>query len=86
MSILVSTGLVESVMRYCRLCMVVFYNLVTFAMKENIEQRYPIKFCVKLNKSATEIFASLTEAYGDATIENYGFSVAQSFQRGSRKC
>ena len=35
-------------------------------MQENIE-RYTIKFCVKLNKSATETFASLTEAYGDAT-------------------
>jgi len=48
--------------------MIVFYNLVTFAIEENIEQRYAIKFCVKLNKSATETFASLTEAYGDATL------------------
>ena len=48
--------------------MVVFYNLVTFAMQENIEEQYTIKFCVKLNKSATETFASLTEAYGDATV------------------
>ena len=68
MSILVSTGLVESVVCYCCLCMVVFCNLVTFAMQENIEQRYAIKFCVKLNKSATETFASLTEAYRDATL------------------
>ena len=68
MSILVSTGLVEPVVRYCCLCMVVFSNLVTFAMQENIEQRCAIKFCVKLSKSATEIFASLTEAYGDATL------------------
>jgi len=37
-------------------------------MQENIEQRYVIKFCVKLNKSAAETFASLTEAYGDATL------------------
>jgi uncharacterized cysteine cluster protein YcgN (CxxCxxCC family) len=48
--------------------MVVFYNLVTFEMQKNIEQRYAIKFCVKLNKSATETFASLTETYGDATL------------------
>jgi len=27
-----------------------------------------MKFCVKLNESATETFASLTEAYGDATL------------------
>jgi len=39
-----------------------------FMMQENTEQRYAIKFCVKLNKSATETFASLTEAYGDATL------------------
>jgi len=44
------------------------YNLVKFAIQENIEQRYTIKFCVKLNKSATEICASLTEAYGDTTL------------------
>jgi len=37
-------------------------------MQKNIEQHYAIKFCVKLNKSATETFASLTEAYGDATL------------------
>ena len=42
--------------------MVVFSNFVTFAMQENIEQRYAIKFCVKLNKSAIETFDSLTEA------------------------
>jgi len=34
--------------------MVMFYNLITFAMQENIEQQYAIKFCVKLNKSATQ--------------------------------
>ena len=48
--------------------MVVFSNLVTFAMQENIEQRYAIKFCEKLNKSATETFSSLTEAYGHVTL------------------
>ena len=68
MSILVSTGLVESVVRYCCLCEVVFYNLVTFVMQKNIEQRYAIKFCVKLNKSTTETLASLTEAYGGAAL------------------
>ena len=67
MFILVSTGLVEPVVRCCCLCIVVFSNLVTFPMQENIEQRYAIKFWVKLNKSATETFASLTEAYGVAT-------------------
>ena len=55
------------------MCLVVFYNLVTFAMQENIEQWYAIKFFVKLNKSATETFASLTEAYGDATLSRTMF-------------
>jgi hypothetical protein len=55
-------------MRYCCLCMVMFYNLITSAMQEIIEQRYAIKLCVKLHKSATETFSSLTEAYGDATL------------------
>jgi hypothetical protein len=55
MFILVSTGLVESVVRYCSLCMVVFYNPVMFAMQENIEQRHAIKFFVKLNKSARHL-------------------------------
>ena len=68
MFILVSTGLVELVVHYCCLCMAVFSSLVTFAMQENIEQSYAIKFCVKLNKSVTDTFASLTEAYGDATL------------------
>jgi len=68
MSILVSTGLVQSVVHCCCLCMVVFYDLVTFAMQENIEQRNAIKFCVKRNKSATETFVSLIESYGDATL------------------
>jgi hypothetical protein len=49
--------------------MVVFYNLVTFAVQKIIKQGYTIKFCVELNKSATETFASLTEAYGDATLQ-----------------
>ena len=67
MSVLVSTGLVEPVMRYCCLCMVVFSNLVTFARHENIEQQYAIKFCMKPT-NLPETFASLTEAYGDATL------------------
>ena len=44
-------------------------------MQENIEQLYAIKFCVKLNKSATETFASLTEAYGDAALPRNVVSV-----------
>ena len=64
-------------------CVWSFSNLVTFAMQENIEQRYPIKFCVKLNKSATETFASLTEAYGDATLSRtMGFKWHKAFKEG----
>lgn len=64
MSILVSTGSIESVMNYYyeRSC---FVTLLTFAMQENIEQWYAIKFCLKLKKSATD---SLIEAYGGTTL------------------
>jgi len=83
MSILVSAGLVESVVCYCCLCMVMFYNLLTFVMQENIEQWYAIKFCVKLNKSATETSASLTEAYGDATLSRtMVFKWHKAFKQG----
>jgi len=59
-----------------------FYHFVTFAMRENIEQRYAIKFCVKLNKS-TETFASLTEAYGDATLSRtVVFKWQKAFKEG----
>jgi len=58
------------------------YNHVTFVMQENIEQRYAIKFCVKLNKSATETFASLTEAYGDAISRTMVFKWHKAFKEG----
>jgi hypothetical protein len=52
MSIFVSAGLVESVVRYCCLCMVVFYNLVMFAMHENAHT--PEDFLIaKITVSAT---------------------------------
>jgi len=73
MSILVSTGLVESVVRYCCLYMVVFYNLVTFAMQENIEQRYAIKFCMKLKKSAMDICFFNRNLWRCHSFENNGF-------------
>ena len=64
--------------------MVVFYNLIMFTMQENIEQ-YAIKFCVKLNKSATETFASLTEAYGDATLSKTMVFKWHKASKGGRK-
>ena len=50
-------------------------------MQENIEQLYAIKFCVELNKSATETFASLTEAYGNTTLSRtMGFKWHKAFK------
>ena len=70
-------------MHCCCLCMVTFYHLVTFVMQENIEQCYTTKFCVKLNKSATETFASLTEAYGGATLSRtMVFKWHEAFKEG----
>jgi transposase len=52
-------------------------------MERNIEQRYAIKFCVKLKKSATETFENLTEAYGDATLSrNMVFRWHKAFTEG----
>jgi len=52
-------------------------------MQKNTEQRYAIKFCVKLNKSATETFDSLTEAYGDATLSRtMVFKWHEAFKEG----
>jgi hypothetical protein len=60
-----------------------FYNLVTFTMQDSIEQWYTIKFCVKLNKSATETFAFLTEAYRDATqLRTMVFKWREAFKEG----
>ena len=65
--------------------MVVFSNIVTIEMQENIEQRYAIKFCVKLNKSATETFASLTEAYGDALYRELWFLSGTKLSKEGRE-
>jgi hypothetical protein len=86
MSILISTGLVESVVCYCSLYMVVFYKLVTFAMEEKIEQRYAIKFCVKLKISATETFASLTGVYGEATLSRTMVLSSTKLSKRAEKC
>ena len=48
-------------MRYCCLCMVVFYNLTCDT------GTYQTVVCYQI-LSATETFASLTEAHGDATL------------------
>ena len=83
MSILVATGLAESLVHYCYLCMVLFYNLIMCAMQESIKQWYAIKFCVKLNKSAIETFASLTEAYRVATLSRtMAFKWHKAFKEG----
>lgn len=37
-------------------------------MQQNIDVRYEINFCVKLNKSATKSFHSSFEAYLDVTL------------------
>jgi hypothetical protein len=36
--------------------------------KRNLEQRCAIKFCVKLNKNATETYEKLERAYGEHAL------------------
>jgi len=70
---------------YCCLCMVMFYNLITFAMQANIEQRYAIKFFVKLYKSATESFVSLTEVYGMPLYQELRFLSGTKLSNRAKK-
>ena len=65
----VSTGLVEPVMCYCCLCMVVFSNLVTFAMQENIEQI----LCETQQICHRDICFFNRSLWRCHCIENYGF-------------
>jgi len=52
-------------------------------MQENNEQRHATKFCVKLNKSATETFSSLIETYGDdAVSRTVAFKWHKAFREG----
>lgn len=37
-------------------------------MEKNLEQRYAIKFCVKLGKTATETLGMIKDAYGNAAL------------------
>ena len=42
-------------------------------MQKSIEQRYAIKFCVRLKKSKQEAYGLLKEAYGDEQISQASF-------------
>jgi len=39
-------------------------------MQRSLEQRYAIKFCVKLGKSGSKTFHLLRTAYGDAVLSS----------------
>lgn len=41
-------------------------------MQRSLEQRYAIKFCVKLGKSATETFNIIKQAYPDIALARSG--------------
>ena len=42
-------------------------------MQKNIEQRYAIKFCVRLNKAKQEAYGLLKKAYGDKLMHQASF-------------
>ena len=42
-------------------------------MQKNIEQRYTIKFCVRLKKTKQETYGLLKEAYGDEQMSQASF-------------
>lgn len=52
-------------------------------MERTIEQRFSIKFCVKLKKTATETLQMIQEAYGeDALSRTQVFQWHQNFREG----
>ena len=54
---------------------------------KNLEQRKNIKFCVKIGKSASEMLAPLTVAYGEYAVEEIEcFKMAQVVQGRVRRC
>jgi len=78
---LVSTGFVQPVVRYKSLFFVAFHNPVTYAKQENIEQVKEMLFCVKLNKSATEMFASFTDNFKDDTTSRSIILISTKFSK-----
>jgi hypothetical protein len=61
-------------------CVVVFVYYLRGEMQRSLEQRYTIKFCVKLGKSGSETLQLLRTAYGDAVYGDavYGDAVSSS--------
>jgi hypothetical protein len=58
------TALAQIVCCYTAFEEVVFFPCVVKMLSSKVEQRVAIKFLVKLNKTPTECFRMLTEAYG----------------------
>ena len=57
--------------------------LVTVMMQRNIEQRYAIKFCVKLGKSGSETVEMLKKAFGDEVLsQSQVYKWYQAFKNG----
>ena len=55
---------------------------VTEMEERNFEQRYAIKFCVKLGETGIETFNKLKQAYGEHTFsDNKCSSGIRHFQR-----
>jgi hypothetical protein len=48
----------------------VCYDFAVAKMQRSLDQRYAIKFCVKLNKTSTETIGLLKEAYGDQSLSS----------------
>ena len=44
-------------------------------MERTVEQRYAVKFCFKLGKSASETFELIRQAYGDDALSTTRVSV-----------
>jgi hypothetical protein len=43
-------------------------NLIEWKMQRHLEQRYSVKFCVKLKKTATQTFRMIQEDYQEEVM------------------
>lgn len=56
-------------------------------MSDKCEQRYPLKFFIKLNYKRLELYHELKNVYGDACMKNYMCLLWHSeFRNGRKSC
>jgi transposase len=69
-------------MNTCGSCTPMFRQSVTKMENDNLEQRYTIKFCVKLGKGATDTHEKIHKAFGNDSSCVQVFRWHKDFENG----